>query len=124
SLLHYINDVYIIHGNIYSFGVLLLEIITGLPPICKDKGFLVDWAKDYREDPEKMASVVDPALKHFRVEDLEAIREVVRSCIRARPRDKVSMQELCATLESKLDTTRSSELKASSLAWAKLSLSS
>nr|GEZ87206.1 probable LRR receptor-like serine/threonine-protein kinase At1g63430 [Tanacetum cinerariifolium] len=86
--------------------------------------FTLFMAKDYREDPEKMASVVDPALKHFRVEDLEAIREVVRSCIRARPRDKVSMQELCATLESKLDTTRSSELKASSLAWAKLSLSS
>ncbi|PWA45842.1 protein kinase-like domain-containing protein [Artemisia annua] len=113
-----------IHGNIYSFGVLLLEIVTGRPPICKDKGFLVDWAKDYLEDPEKMASVVDPALKHFRVEDLEAIREVVRSCIHARPRDKVSMQDLCATLESKLDTTGSSELKASSLAWAELALSS
>ncbi|GJT11890.1 probable LRR receptor-like serine/threonine-protein kinase [Tanacetum coccineum] len=74
-----------IHGNIYSFGVLLLEIVTGRPPICKDKGFLVDWAKDHLEDPEKMASVVDPALKHFRVEDLEAIREVVRSCIHAGP---------------------------------------
>ena len=81
-------------------------------------------AKDYLEDPEKMASVVDPALKHFTVEDLEAIREVVRSCIHARPRDKVSMQDLCATLESKLDTTGSSELKASSLAWAELALSS
>ncbi|GJS91505.1 hypothetical protein Tco_0774141 [Tanacetum coccineum] len=66
------------------------------------KGFLVDWeriidgnsgsgrAKDYLEDTEKMASVVYLALKlkHFRVEDLEAIREVVRSCIHSRPRDK------------------------------------
>ncbi|GJW54164.1 hypothetical protein Tco_0098249 [Tanacetum coccineum] len=83
-------------------------------------------AKDYLEDTEKMASVVDPALKlkHFRVEDLEAIREVVRSCIHARPRDKISMQDLCATLEGKLDTTGSSELKASSVAWAELALSS
>ena len=83
-----------------------------------------DQAKDYLEDPEKMASVVDPTLKHFSVEDLEAICQVVRSCIHAMPGDKVSMQNLFETLESKLDTTGSSELKASSLAWAELALSS
>ncbi|GJR05266.1 probable LRR receptor-like serine/threonine-protein kinase [Tanacetum coccineum] len=65
-----------IHCNIYSFSVLLLEIVTGRPLICKDKGSLVGWAKDYLEDPEKTTSVVDPALKHFKVEDLEEIREL------------------------------------------------
>nr|KAJ0219287.1 hypothetical protein LSAT_V11C300104170 [Lactuca sativa] len=113
-----------IQGNIFAFGVLLLEIISGRPPISKDKGFLVDWAKDYLEDPEKMASVVDPALKHLREEDLEAIREVVTICIHVRPRDKVTMQEVCAMLERKLDISGSSELMASSLAWAELALSS
>nr|XP_043606379.1 probable LRR receptor-like serine/threonine-protein kinase At1g63430 [Erigeron canadensis] len=114
-----------IQGNIYAFGVLLLEIISGRPPICKDKGFIVDWAIDYLEEPDKIASVVDPALKHFRDEDLEAIREVVTICIQIRPKDTITMQELCSMLESKLDTTGSSELKASSLAWAEeLALSS
>lgn len=32
-----------VQGNIYAFGVLLLEIISGRPPYCKDKGCLVDW---------------------------------------------------------------------------------
>ena len=32
-----------IQGNIYAFGVLLLEIISGRPPYCKDKGCLLDW---------------------------------------------------------------------------------
>ncbi|KVD98110.1 Protein kinase, catalytic domain-containing protein [Cynara cardunculus var. scolymus] len=113
-----------VEGNIYAFGVLLLEIVSGRPPVCKDKGVLVDWAKDYLEEPEKMALIVDPALKHFRDEDLEAIREVVAICIHLRPRDKVNMEELSRMLESKLDTTGSSELKASSLAWAELALSS
>ncbi|KAI3727596.1 hypothetical protein L6452_16214 [Arctium lappa] len=113
-----------IQGNIYAFGVLLLEIISGRPPVCKNKGVLVDWAKDYLDEPEKMASIVDPTLKHFRDEDLEAIREVVTACVRLRPRDKVNMEELCTMLESKLDTSGSSELKASSLAWAELALSS
>lgn len=113
-----------IQGNVFAFGVLLLEIISGRPPISKDKGFLVDWAKDYLEDSEKMASVVDPGLKHFREEDLEAIREVVSICIHVRPRDKVTMQEVCGVLESKLDLSGSTELKGSSLAWAELALSS
>ncbi|XP_076897648.1 putative LRR receptor-like serine/threonine-protein kinase At1g63430 [Bidens hawaiensis] len=113
-----------IQGSIYAFGVLLLEIVSGRPPICKDKVFLVDWAKEYLEDSENMASVVDPALKHIRDEDLEVIREVVKSCIEVRDGGEVNMQELCAMLESKLDTTVSSDLKASSLAWAELVLSS
>ena len=32
-----------VQGNIYAFGVLLLVIISGRPPYCKDKGCLVDW---------------------------------------------------------------------------------
>lgn len=29
--------------NIFAFGVILLEIISGRPPYCKDRGCLVDW---------------------------------------------------------------------------------
>lgn len=34
-----------IQGNVYAFGVLLLEIISGRPPYCKEKGCLVDWVR-------------------------------------------------------------------------------
>ncbi|KAI7743973.1 hypothetical protein M8C21_030970 [Ambrosia artemisiifolia] len=112
-----------IQGNIYSFGVLLLEIVSGRPSFCKDKGCLVDWAKDYIENQEQMDSVVDPALKYFKDADLEVICEVVSMCIHLRPRDHISMKELCAMLENKIDTSSSSEMKATSLAWAELILS-
>ncbi|KAL8216682.1 hypothetical protein R6Q57_023519 [Mikania cordata] len=112
-----------IQGNIYSFGVLLLEIVSGRPSFCKDKGCLVDWAKDYIGKQEDMGSVVDPALKYFKDEDLKVICEVVSMCIHLRPRDRVSMKELCDMLENKIDTSPSSEMKASLLAWAELMLS-
>ncbi|KAI3822194.1 hypothetical protein L1987_09779 [Smallanthus sonchifolius] len=112
-----------IQGNIYSFGVLLLEIVSGRPSFCKDKGCLVDWAKDYIEKQEQMGSVVDPALKYFKDEDLKVICEVVSMCIHLRPRDHISMKELCTMLKNKIDTSSSSEMKASSLAWAELMLS-
>ncbi|KAB5573588.1 hypothetical protein DKX38_000782 [Salix brachista] len=113
-----------VQGNIYAFGVLLLEIISGRPPHCKDKGRLVDWAKDFLELPEAMASVVDPELKHFRFEDLKVICEVVSLCIHPDPIKQPSMPELSAILESRIDTTISADIKASSLAWAELALSS
>jgi len=34
-------------GNTFAFGVLLLEIISGRPPYCKDKGYLVDWVRNF-----------------------------------------------------------------------------
>ncbi|KAB5564485.1 hypothetical protein DKX38_004539 [Salix brachista] len=113
-----------VQGNIYAFGVLLLEIISGRPPYCKDKGRLVDWAKDFLELPEAMAYVVDPELKHFRFEDLKVICEVVNLCIHPDPTKQPSMHELSAILESGIDTSISADLKASSLAWAELALAS
>ncbi|GJU28669.1 probable LRR receptor-like serine/threonine-protein kinase [Tanacetum coccineum] len=112
-----------IQGNIYSFGVLLLEIVSGRPSFCKDKGCLVDWARDYLEKQEEMGSVVDPTLKYFKDEDLKVICEVVSMCIHLRPRDQISMKDMCAILENKIDTSPSSEMKATSLAWAELMLS-
>ncbi|CAK9310973.1 unnamed protein product [Citrullus colocynthis] len=112
-----------VQGNIYAFGVLLLEIISGRPLYCKDKGNLVDWAKDYIEMPEVMSYVVDPELKHFRYEDLEVICEVANLCIHQQPTKPLSMKELCTMLETRIDTSVAIEFKASSLAWAELALS-
>ncbi|KAK4260570.1 hypothetical protein QN277_003666 [Acacia crassicarpa] len=113
-----------IQGNIYAFGVLLLEIVSGRSPYCKDKGYLLNWAMDHLENPEEMTSLVDPELKHFRDEDLKVICEVINLCINSDPTRRPGMQELCNILESRIDTSISSELKASSLAWAELALTS
>ncbi|CAH9114169.1 unnamed protein product [Cuscuta europaea] len=109
-----------IQGNIYSFGLLLLEIISGKPPYCKHKGSLVDWANEFLEVPEAMAYVVDPELKHFRYEDLNIICEVIKLCIQPSWISRTSMSELCTLLEGNIDTCMSVELRAS-LAWAELS---
>lgn len=113
-----------VRGNVYAFGVLLLEIISGRPPYCKDKGSLIDWAKDFLELPEVMSYVVDPELKHFRFDDLKVVCEVVNLCIHPDPDKRPNMHEVFNMLESRIDTSISAELKASSLAWAELALSS
>lgn len=32
-----------VKGNTFVFGLILLEIISGRPPFCKDTGYLIDW---------------------------------------------------------------------------------
>ncbi|XP_073029411.1 probable LRR receptor-like serine/threonine-protein kinase At1g63430 isoform X1 [Primulina eburnea] len=113
-----------IQGNIYSFGILLLEMISGRPTYSKEKGFLVDWANKFLELPDVISYVVDPKLKHFRYEDLTTICEVVNLCIHPTSSTRTSMQHLCSILENGIDTSISADLKASSLAWAELALSS
>ncbi|XP_062146615.1 probable LRR receptor-like serine/threonine-protein kinase At1g63430 [Alnus glutinosa] len=113
-----------LQGNVYAFGVLLLEIMSGRPPYCKEKGCLVEWAKDYLDLPEVMSYVVDPELKHFKFDDLKVICEVVNLCIHSDPSKRPSMKEVCAMLESRIDLSILVDFKASSLAWAELALSS
>ncbi|KAK4488265.1 hypothetical protein RD792_004012 [Penstemon davidsonii] len=113
-----------IQGNIYAFGILLLEIVSGRPPYCKHKGYLVDWAKEFLEVPDVMSYVVDPELKHFRYEELKVIFEVVNLCMSPSSSTRTSIRDLCDMLESGIDTSISAEIKASSLAWAELELSS
>ncbi|XP_010533657.1 PREDICTED: probable LRR receptor-like serine/threonine-protein kinase At1g63430 isoform X2 [Tarenaya hassleriana] len=113
-----------LQGNIYAFGVLLLEIVSGRPPYCKDKGCLVEWAKEFLEVEDGMGNLVDPELKHhFKQEELKAICEVASQCMNP-DQDQPAMQELCEKLESRITLSISAELVSSSLAWAELALSS
>ncbi|KAL5994432.1 hypothetical protein ACLOJK_024482 [Asimina triloba] len=107
-------------GNTFAFGVLLLEIVSGRPPYCKDRGGLLDWAREYLELPEVVSYLVDPELKYFRYEDLRVICEVAILCLQSTPSERPSMQVLCTMLEKGIET----DLKDSPLAWAELALSS
>ncbi|KMT12100.1 hypothetical protein BVRB_5g100530 isoform B [Beta vulgaris subsp. vulgaris] len=112
-----------IKGNVYAFGVLLIEIVSGRPPFCKDTGSLVDWAREYLEVAEVMPYMVDKQLKHFEYEDLKVVCEVAVLCLNPDPVKRPLMHDLCTLLESRIDLSLSAELRSSSLAWAELALS-
>nr|CAB3486226.1 unnamed protein product [Digitaria exilis] len=111
-----------IQGNTYAFGVILLEIISGRLPYCKDKGFLVDWATKYLQQPEEIGKLVDPELSNVRTEDLAVLCSVVSRCIDPDPSKRPSMQIITGVLENGIDLSAAAILKESSLAWAELAL--
>lgn len=112
-----------VQGNTFAFGVILLEIISGRLPYCKDKGYLVDWATKYLQQPEEIGKLVDPELTNVRTEDLAVICSVVSRCVDPDPSKRPSMQIIAGALETGIDLSAAGILKESSLAWAELALS-
>ncbi|EPS69112.1 hypothetical protein M569_05651, partial [Genlisea aurea] len=107
-----------LHANMHAFGVILLEIISGRTPHCKEKGHIVDWAKEFL-DSDVLTYMVDPNLKHFRYEDLKVVCRVAKICISSP--SSTSMPTLCDLLENGVDTSMSVDMKAA-MAWAELQL--
>ncbi|XP_008778738.2 probable LRR receptor-like serine/threonine-protein kinase At1g63430 [Phoenix dactylifera] len=113
-----------VQGNTHAFGVLLLELISGRPRFCKDRGYLVDWALKYLQNPEEKSKLIDPELENVKSDDIDVICSVVSLCIEPDPSKRPSMQIITAMLENGIDLSAAALLKESPLAWAELALSS
>ncbi|KAK8935376.1 putative LRR receptor-like serine/threonine-protein kinase [Platanthera zijinensis] len=109
--------------NTFDLGVLLLELISGRQPHSKDGGCIINWAMEYLQQPDKLNMLVDSDLKNVKSDDLFVICGVISLCIDPEPSKRPSMQILCGMLEGGIDTSVTSILKESSLAWAELELS-
>ncbi|XP_020598554.1 probable LRR receptor-like serine/threonine-protein kinase At1g63430 [Phalaenopsis equestris] len=112
-----------VQANTYDLGVLLLELISGRPPHCKDRGYIVNWAMEYLPHPDKLSMLVDPELKNVKTDDLSVICSVISLCIDHEPSKRPSMQILCEMLENGIDISVCAILCETSLAWAELALS-
>lgn len=84
--------------NVYSFGVILFEMITGRLPYSVDNGSLEDWASDYLQGDRPIIEMVDPTLKSFQEEQLESIREVIKLCVNPDPKQRPSMSDVTARM--------------------------
>ncbi|KAF8402593.1 hypothetical protein HHK36_010681 [Tetracentron sinense] len=85
-------------SNVYSFGVILLEMVTGRLPYSVDNASLVDWASDYMKGKQPFAEMVDPTLKSFQEEELKKLLDVIKSCVHPDPNQRPTMREVAARL--------------------------
>ncbi|KAF1875143.1 hypothetical protein Lal_00007759 [Lupinus albus] len=90
-------------SDIYSFGVLLLEIITGRRAIQDNKN-LVEWAQPYMESETRLLELVDPNVREsFDLDQLQTVVSIVGWCTqregRARPSIKQVLRLLYETSE-------------------------
>ncbi|XP_031495764.1 protein MALE DISCOVERER 2-like [Nymphaea colorata] len=112
-----------LESNIYNFGILLLEIISGKLPYSEEQGFLVNWAVDYLNDKRSISYMIDPTLKSFKNNELDAICEVIQQCIHPDTKQRPTMKEVTTKLRDVLSISpEAATPRLSPLWWAELEI--
>lgn len=101
-------------SDIYSYGVLLLELITGRDAIQDNKN-LVEWAQKYVTTETSMPSIIDPEMKHrYDMDELKSIITLIKMCTRKEGRRRPTIQQVIRWLQEKLDLNNAEALQNSS----------
>ncbi|XP_048140614.1 probable inactive receptor kinase At1g27190 isoform X2 [Rhodamnia argentea] len=93
-------------GDVYAFGVVLLELVTGQKPLAVSipdeefKGNLVDWV-NVLSSTDRTKDAVDKTLwKHGYDGEILQFLKIACSCIVTRPKDRWSMYQAYQSLKS------------------------
>ncbi|XP_010554679.1 PREDICTED: probable inactive receptor-like protein kinase At3g56050 [Tarenaya hassleriana] len=110
--------------NVYSFGVLLFEIMTGKLPDSVNKDDSVDSGISDFSRGETLSKMADPRLESFDGK-IEEIGEVIKSCIKTDPRERPTMRDVVARLREITGISpEDAAPKLSPLWWAELEVMS
>ncbi|KAG7036401.1 Protein STRUBBELIG-RECEPTOR FAMILY 6 [Cucurbita argyrosperma subsp. argyrosperma] len=94
---------YTLKSDIYSFGVVMLELLCGRKPFDSSRPraeqSLVRWAMPQLHDIDALTKMVDPALKGlYPVKSLSRFADVVALCVQPEPEFRPPMSEVVEAL--------------------------
>lgn len=112
-------------SQIYSFGLVLLELMTGRIPHSEENGSLEEWAIQYLRFDQLLKDLVDPTLASFQEEQLEQIGQLLKTCLHSNPEQRPTMKFITARLRLITGITPDEAIpRLSPLWWAELEIAS
>ncbi|KAG6391380.1 hypothetical protein SASPL_149134 [Salvia splendens] len=93
--------------DVYSFGVLVLEIVSGKRPTDAsfiEKGLnIVGWL-NFLVSEQRQREIVDPHCEGVQTESLDAILSIAIQCVSSLPEDRPTIHRVVQVLESEVTT--------------------
>lgn len=95
-------------SDVYGFGVVLLELITGKRSMDKTRPSqeqsLVEWARPLLKDPRKLDRIIDPRLEgQYSTKGAQKASALAYKCLSHNPMPRPTMSEVVKILESLQD---------------------
>ncbi|XP_076923009.1 putative serine/threonine-protein kinase PIX13, partial [Bidens hawaiensis] len=93
-----------VKSDVYGFGVVLIEILTGLRALDEDRPAnqrnLLEWVKPYLANRRQLKNVMDSRLEgSYPSKAAGQVAQLALTCLEPEPKDRPSMKEVVATLE-------------------------
>jgi len=88
--------------DIYQFGLILLEVITGKPTDSQSEleSLKAQLSEALTEDPDRLKDMADPAIQGtFAVESLSTVTEIALNCTGSEPSDRPSIDDVLWNLQ-------------------------
>ncbi|OWM66677.1 inactive receptor-like serine/threonine-protein kinase At2g40270 isoform X2 [Punica granatum] len=112
-------------SNVYSFGLILFEMITGRIPYSMDYGFVMSCLSNYLKGRQPSKKIVDPTLSSYQEDAVHKLFEVIKECIDPEPKKRPKMREITERLkEITAMEPEGATPKLSPLWWAELEIMS
>ncbi|KAJ9542014.1 hypothetical protein OSB04_028520 [Centaurea solstitialis] len=98
------TDPLYVKNNVYSFGVVLLEMITGLPVLDIDRASLqhnlVERARPALTDKTRLQEIIDPRLEtNYPSKGATEASKLILHCVEQDPKNRPSMEEVLTSLK-------------------------
>lgn len=94
-------------SDIFSFGVVLLEILSGLPPVdeSRDPQLLMEMKDEIDDDDEEVCleDFIDQKMEGWRMQEVEKMYEVASQCLCEKKNKRPSITEVLSALEDLCD---------------------
>ncbi|XP_040864371.1 protein STRUBBELIG-RECEPTOR FAMILY 3 isoform X2 [Glycine max] len=93
------SGIYTYQSDIYSFGVVMLELLTGRQSYDRTRPrgeqFLVRWAIPQLHDIDALSKMVDPSLKgNYPAKSLSNFADIISRCVQSEPEFRPAMSEV------------------------------